>query len=147
MVNISFEGEQAIEIRLLQLLHHVQVTVLEGSFIYRDFPLNDFPAAVDHQAIALVRDDACWSQLVPSDGSATELLWVCCFHFPPHLDNSGFVGWLGSRFKRKFGTGVVVVCGHNTAAGGVYDYWGIPYHLAPQVLADIRSLTGVQMQT
>jgi len=64
------------------------------------------------------------------------------FHFPAGLDNSGFVGWLASHLKRQFGTGVVVICGQNSARGGIFDYWACPFAIADPVLAEIRALTG-----
>ena len=33
---------------------------------------------------------------------------------------------LASRLKRQLGTGVLVVCGHNSKRGGVLDYWACP---------------------
>ncbi|MGI5346709.1 DUF6196 family protein [Streptomyces sp. CA-250714] len=45
------------------------------------------------------------------------------FHFPAAADNSGFVGWLASELKDQLGTGVAVLCGYNSAQGGIYDYW------------------------
>ncbi|MBA3339895.1 MAG: hypothetical protein H0T54_09185, partial [Geodermatophilaceae bacterium] len=63
------------------------------------------------------------------------------FHFPYGLDNSGFVGWLGSVLKHELGTGVFVVCGQNSRRGGIYDYWGCPAqlrHEAARVIEELR---------
>lgn len=62
------------------------------------------------------------------------------FHFPEHVDNSGFVGWLAMRLKRDFGTGVFVTCGQNRDEGGIFDYWGVPASLASGVFAEIQAL-------
>jgi hypothetical protein len=64
---------------------------------------------------------------------------------PAGMDNSGFVGWLATEFKRRLGTGVFVVCGQNRDRGGIYDYWGCPVQVraqAAQVLDELRAGTG-----
>lgn len=62
------------------------------------------------------------------------------FHFPPGVDNSGFVGWLATRLKRELGTGVFVVCGQNSKRGGIFDYWGYPATLRDDVRRIIDAL-------
>lgn len=76
-----------------------------------------------------------------SDDPTAELFAVWRFHFPAGADNSGFVGWLASHLKTLFGTGVFVVCGQNSADGGIFDYWGCPWALRDQVFAELDRLT------
>ena len=78
----------------------------------------------------------------PGDLAADERFALFSFHFPPGLDNSGFVGWLATHLKRRLGTGVFVICGQNSDRGGIYDYWGCPAQLrvaAEQALRDLRT--------
>jgi hypothetical protein len=62
------------------------------------------------------------------------------FHFPEGADNSGFVGWLATRLKLRFGTGVFVTCGQHRRDGGIFDYWGVPALLAAEVIREIERL-------
>lgn len=87
-----------------------------------------------------MRDDEVWSQLVPSTDPRQERFGLFRFHFSAGADNSGFVGWLASHLKRRFGTGVFVTCGQNQANGGIFDYWGVPETLAEPVFAELRQL-------
>jgi hypothetical protein len=89
-----------------------------------------------------VRDNEVDSQLVPADGGAGQKLAVFSFHFPPAVDNSGFVGWLATELKASIGTGVVVVCGSNSARGGIFDYWAVPESVRDGALAVIVRLGG-----
>jgi len=143
MVHISRETPEETEARLEEVTRRCDLKVFDGSFAFSEFPLHRFPDLVQPDALALVRDDDVWSQLVPHDGREGEMFAVFRFHFPPEVDNSGFVGWLATRLKRRFGTGVFVVCGHNHARGGIFDYWGCPIGVADDVLAEVRQLVGV----
>ena len=102
-------------------------------------PLDAFAARARSDALALVRDDAVWSQLSPGDGPG-ERFRIFRFHFPEGVDNSGFVGWLASRLKLEFGTGVFVICGQNSGDGGIFDYWGVPEMLGDVVTDYVRKL-------
>jgi hypothetical protein len=42
--------------------------------------------------MAIVRDEDSWSAVVPAYSYAAEPLGLFSSHFPPHPDNSGFVG-------------------------------------------------------
>ena len=143
MVHISRETPEQTEARLVEVIRRCELEVFDGSFAFSEFPLDRFPDLVDPDALALVRDDDVGSQLAPHDARAGEAFTVFQFHFPPDLDNSGFVGWLATRLKQRFGTGVFVVCGHNHARGGIFDYWGCPTGVADDVLAEVRQLVGV----
>jgi hypothetical protein len=79
--------------------------------------------------------------VVPETAEPVERFGVFSFHFPAGVDNSGFVGWLATHLKRRLGTGVFVVCGSNRARGGIYDHWGCPHALLPQVVAVIDELS------
>jgi len=144
MVSISHEGPEQINRRLLQVIRDAKLKVYEGSYAFQEFPLSSFPEAADPDALALVRDDAVWSQLVACDDPMEERFAIFRFHFPPAADNSGFVGWLASRLKLKFGTGVFVTCGQNRHDGGIFDYWGVPKALASEVIGEVESLLAGQ---
>jgi hypothetical protein len=140
----SLETLEQTERRLGQIAAASRIEVLDGLWWYEEFPLAGFPARGRTDAIALVRDSQGWSQLVPvgSTDRPIEQFRVWCCHFPPGMDNSGFVGWLASHIKARTGSGVFVVCGQNSGKGGIYDYWGCPAQAANAVLAELGTLTG-----
>ena len=110
MVSVSHESAEGTAQRLERIIRDARLAVYEGSYAFQEFPLSQFPQAIDPAALALIRDDR-WSQLVPCDDPHEELFGLFRFHFPAGADNSGFVGWLAARFKTSFGTGVFVTCG------------------------------------
>ena len=116
--------------------------LLRGSarYAFDEFPADDFASAAREDALALVRDNEVWSQLVPSSESSGEIFAVFSFHFDDCTDNSGFVGWLATHLKTKLGTGVFVTCGQNANRGGIFDYWGCPMELAEEVIREINEL-------
>ncbi len=140
MVDISHETVKEAECRLRHVITKARLRVYPGTYAFQEFPLDQFPAAVRTDALALVRDDNVWSQLVPSDDARQELFGIFRFHFPAGADNSGFVGWLATHLKQQFGTGVFVTCGQNQADGGIFDYWGVPTVLADAVFEEISQL-------
>ncbi|MFV3337225.1 MULTISPECIES: DUF6196 family protein [unclassified Pseudomonas] len=144
MVNISHETVQDTERRLLHVITQAHLRLFPGTYAFLEFPLSSFPDAARPDALALVRDDQVWSQLVPCADVEQELFGVCRFHFPQGSDNSGFVGWLAMRLKQKFGTGVFVTCGQNRDEGGIFDYWGVPASLASDIFAEIQALVDGQ---
>ncbi len=140
---ISHETAQQTRERLGRVIRAAEWAVHPGTYAFLESPVDDFPADQAARALALVRDDAVWSALVPCNDPARERFAVFSFHFQPDLDNSGFVGWLASHLKAAVGTGVFVVCGQNTRRGGIFDYWGVPVEAADAVLAEVRRLRGV----
>ncbi|CAB3869747.1 DUF6196 family protein [Achromobacter ruhlandii] len=140
MVNISRETSEQTEQRLRRVITEARLRIYPGTYAFTEFPLDDFPGAVREDALALVRDDNVWSQLIPSDGTHEEPFGLFRFHFPPGADNSGFVGWLATHLKNRFGTGVFVTCGQNHSDGGIFDYWGVPARLAEEVFREVRRL-------
>jgi hypothetical protein len=114
--------------------------ILDESYAFEEFPLAEFSAKANPEALALVRDDQVWSQLVKSNDANAELFAIWRFHFPADADNSGFVGWLAMHLKELFGTGVFVVCGQNSADGGIFDYWGCPWELRESVFREVQRL-------
>ena len=145
MVNISRETAELTAQRLERVIQDTRLTVYDGAYVFEEFPLAAFHDRADPDALALVRDEAVWSQLVeyrgpaPDDGSGEPFcLWR--FHFPEGVDNSGFVGWLATRLKDRFGTGVFVVCGQNSADGGIFDYWGGPLELRDELIGEVERL-------
>ncbi len=99
-------GEQA-EARLRKVIAGARFEALEGTYAFRE--LLDGPRELNANALACVRDDRTWSQLVPV--SATDprqgQFRMFSFHFAADLDASGFVAWLASHLKRTVGTGVM----------------------------------------
>lgn len=140
MVHISSESPAETDARLRRVISSTQIRFYDEPYAFVEFPASGFPAAVDPGALALVRDEGLWSQLVPSLDPDAERFMVFRCHFPAGMDNSGFVGWLASRLKARLGTGVFVVCGQNQAQGGIFDYWGVPLSLADAARRELESL-------
>ena len=138
---VSHETPARTQARLRTVLTEADWRVYPGLFAFREFPVtNPFPVEQVKEALAFVRDEQVWSALLPCSDPVAELLAVFSFHFAPDLDNSGFVGWLASHFKAVLGTGVLVVCGHNHARGGVFDYWGVPAALGAAASTEVERL-------
>lgn len=142
MVNVSAESPLETEQRLRRVMCEATLMVYDGAYAFHEYGPADFEAHADPAALAIVRDNDSWCQLVPAAAEDSETFLVWRHHFPKGIDNSGFVGWLASRLKAKFGTGVFVICGQNSAAGGIYDYYGAPIELADGVRAELMALTG-----
>ena len=51
------------------------------------------------------------------------------------------------ELKRELGTGVLVVCGQNSARGGIFDYWGVPLGLRRDVARILDRLRDVRYPT
>ena len=142
MVNISRETSLQAEIRLRRVIRQAALHVYPGLYAFKEYPIADFGKRAHAAALALVRDDRTFCALVPAETQDRDVFGICRFHFPPGIDNSGFVGWLATHLKAKFGTGVFVTCGSNSDAGGIYDYWGVPAALKEAVFNEIEALTG-----
>ena len=70
------------------------------------------------EALACVRDDDVWSELVPVGEPAPPMTFrIYAFHFDPAYDATGFVGWLHAHLARATGAGHIVVCGRSAGAG------------------------------
>ncbi|MDB9724609.1 DUF6196 family protein [bacterium] len=139
MVQISYETLEEADIRLRGVIAEASFKIYKGAFAFEEFPLADINR-FNKEALALVRDDQVWSQLVPSSDQEQELFFIFSFHFDGCNDNSGFVGWLASHLKQQLGTGVFVTCGQNSSRGGIFDYWGCPFKLKDRVLAEVSLL-------
>ena len=142
MVQISHETLEAADDRLRKVIAKADLKIYAGFFAFEEFPMETFKSNVREDALALVRDNKVWSQLVPSSDKSLELFSVFSFHFDDCADNSGFVGWLASYLKMKLGTGVFVTCGQNTKRGGIFDYWGCPPEIKESVLEELHCLRG-----
>jgi hypothetical protein len=140
MVNISQETPAETEMRLRQVIQRARLTLWDRPYAFVEFPRADFRERADLDALAFVRDETVWSMLVPAPDGAAEPFAIWCFHFPAGADNSGFVGWLATYLKTRFGTGVFVTCGQNTGDGGIFDYWGCPWELRAAVIDDLQRL-------
>ena len=142
-MHVSRESAAETDARLLGVLGSADFVAYEGAFVFLETPMSDMSLDVRHDALAIVRDDHVWSQLVPlreSDPSGSEPFALFRFHFVAGVDNSGFIGWLATRLKRELGTGVFVVCGRNSQRGGIFDYWGCPLELRAQMQRVIETL-------
>ena len=140
MVDISYETPTQTENRLLQVIAQSEFKIFSGSYAFEEFALDDFSTLARQDALALVRDNEVWSQLISCHDSTQELFKIFSFHFDDCADNSGFVGWLASHLKAKLGTGAFVTCGQNLERGGIFDYWGCPLEIADEVISEIKRL-------
>jgi len=145
-MDVTPETQEQTRKRLLHVMAHARADVLPGDYTFAEFPVAQFPvhlaSTLAGGALALVRDEAVWSALLPAPAQTPvqDRYAVVCFHFAANIPNSGFVGWLASEFKRELGTGVFVVCGHNATDGGVFDYWGIPCSVADKAIALVHAM-------
>ena len=137
---ISHETTEQTTQRLLQVIAQSELQTYDPAYIFEEFPLDDLSKNLKPEALALVRDEQVWSQLVRAENSAGEQFKIFSFHFAENFDNSGFVGWLATHLKQKIGTGLFVICGQNSKRGGIFDYWGCPIEVADAVLNEIYSL-------
>jgi len=142
-VNISHETPGQTDRRLRRVLAISTLDLEPEPWWYQELAIPEFPFQVRSDAIAVVRDAETWSQLVPvrQGDDPAESVRVWTFHFPDGVDNSGFVGWLASHIKAATGSGVLVVCGQNSNAGGIYDHWACPEAVADAVLETIDRLS------
>jgi hypothetical protein len=137
---VSKETPEQTHARLVQVLAQSDFVLYDDAYAFVETPVTVFPTHLLPTALAFVRDEDVWSALIPSNNAAHERFVLFGFHFTPGLDNSGFVGWLASHLKAVVGTGVMVVCGQNSARGGIFDYWGAPLEVSEAVIAEVRRL-------
>jgi hypothetical protein len=137
---ISQETSEQTEQRLIGVLRQANWTIYQGAYFFEEFPLEQYQ--FDPTALAIVRDEEIWSQLVKASDQEKniERFRVFSFHFKDGADNSGFVGWLASTIKSKTGSGVFVVCGQNTNRGGIFDYWGCPLEVGNLIINLIEEM-------
>ena len=135
---ISKESKQQTEERLINVLKSSDFKVYQEPYYFKEVPLNNL--TIDPNALAMVRDDEVWSLLVPAEKEGTENFKIFRFHFKPGLDNSGFVGWLATKIKEKFGSGIFVTCGQNSNLGGIFDYNGCPIEISDEIITYIYEL-------
>jgi hypothetical protein len=146
-MDITPETPDQTEARLRRVLAAAHMQVEDEPYVFAQTPVADFPAHWLPHAKAFVRDHEVWSALIPAriapeQSGSLELFRVLSFHFDASIPNSGFVGWLATSLKRALGTGVFVVCGDNPRAGGIFDYWGVPWVLGDQAIAKLHELKG-----
>lgn len=146
MVSISDETPEQTRVRLRSVISRARMQILDGTWSFLESPIDQPPGLAD-DVLAVVRDEGSWSALRRNDSSgqdSREHFGLMSFHFPVGEDNSGFVGWLANELKHRLGTGVFVICGSNSADGGIYDYWGCPVELLDEVVAVVRELGAAQ---
>jgi len=141
---ISLETPAQTQARLRKVIAEAELLVFDRPYVFEEVSIERFPSHRIADALAFVRDNQVWSALVPQRQQDQDAFCLFSFHFPPILDNSGFVGWLASHLKAIVGTGVFVVCGHNSTRGGIFDYWGAPLSVADRVLHEVKLLRGQQ---
>lgn len=124
MVDVVAESPDQVHAKLCRVMREATIRQV-GVFFWKEFADPDVKGLTPH-ALALVRGVGNWSALMPSLGTEPDLLHVMRINFVDGQDNSGFVGWLATLLKAELGTGVAVVCGFDSANGGVFDYWCIP---------------------
>lgn len=138
MVDVSVETPEETATRLRRVIAAAELVIQDGAWHFVEYAR---PPELTGQELAVVHDDESWSTLVPAeDDTALERFGVFTFHFPPGVDNSGFVGWLASQLKLQLGTGVFVICGSNTRRGGIYDHWGCPETQLARVVDVVQQL-------
>lgn len=137
---ISKETDEQIQLRLLRVLALAEIKIYEEEYAFEEFAKEEFALKAKSEALAFVRDEEVWSQIVPSKGLTKQRYKIFKFYFKEILDNSGFIGWLATHLKCKIGTGVFVICGQNSNYGGIYDYWGCPIEVAESVIKEIENL-------
>jgi hypothetical protein len=137
---ISQESAHQTHARLGNVLAEAEFVVYEQPYSFVETDVSRFPEELLRVALAFVRDEDVWSALVPTLSPQQEQFLIFGFHFKSDLDNSGFVGWLASHLKACMGTGVLIVCGQNSVRGGIFDYWGAPWSVGKQVIAEIERL-------
>ncbi|HJQ10424.1 MAG TPA: DUF6196 family protein [Gemmatimonadaceae bacterium] len=141
---ISQETASQTHARLRKVIAEAELLVYDQPYVFEEISVERFPTEHLGDALAFVRDSEVWSALVPQRRQQQEAFFVFSFHFPPNLDNSGFVGWLASHLKASVGTGVFVVCGQNSKRGGIFDYWGAPLSVGDKVIKEVKLLRGRQ---
>lgn len=129
-MNISRETPAETAARLRRVIAAARLDYHEGAYAFHEYPLAGFPPPEAAESLACVRDEESWSVLRKAGPEASERFALFSFHFPEGMDNSGFVGWLATKFKRELVTGVFVVCGQNSRRGGIFDYWGVPFSMS-----------------
>ncbi|MBC8036874.1 MAG: hypothetical protein H7X89_06625 [Rhizobiales bacterium] len=140
MMDVSHETPAETEKRLRVVIRRAEVKFYEGAYAFAESAISDGPPALHPDALAAIRDEEVWSQLVPAAGKVAGSVGLLRFHFPAGADNSGFVGWLASHIKATTGSGIFVICGQNSGRGGIFDYWGFPLEVKDAVIAEVEKL-------
>src|SRR5258708_39434052 len=96
---VSRETLEQTEKRLKEVIRQANFKIYDGAYFFEEFPRDKYK--FDRNALASVRDEDVWSQLVEaSDGKKNNTLFeVFTFHFKDLSDNSDFVGWVASTLK------------------------------------------------
>lgn len=63
---ISKETEEQTKERLLRVLSRAEFKDFDNSYIFEGFPIAELECKAKETAIAFVRDEEVWSQLIPS---------------------------------------------------------------------------------
>src|SRR5512143_3856667 len=100
---ISRETPAQIQARLRKVIADAEFLVFDRPYVFEEVSVERFPSHRIADALAFVRDNHVWSALVPQRHQHEEAFCLFSFHFPPTLDNSGFVGWLASHLKATVG--------------------------------------------
>lgn len=98
MVSVSQESSDETAQRLRRVIAAAELVMFDGEWSFFEAPLTQ-PPALTADLLAVVRDEDRWSWLAPGAGTDGERFAVFSVHFPPDVDNSGFVGWLATEFN------------------------------------------------
>lgn len=137
---VSEESPDETEGRLIRLVKEAQWQFFEEAFSFAECDAAAIAGSWKSSALAWISDGDVASFLVPFTDESRDSFGLFKVCFPADRDNSGFIGWLANRLKSSCGTGVFVICGSNTARGGIFDYWGYPLALKERVLAELGRL-------
>lgn len=139
-MDVTRETQQEAQTRLRSVLCAAEVVWLPGRYAFTETTDLEDAVLASRKALAVVRDENSWSVLSSAEKESAETFSIFTCHFAANLPNSGFVGWLASEIKSELGSGVFVVCGHNQKRGGIFDYWGVPEWVAPDVRRLLETL-------
>jgi hypothetical protein len=139
-MNIENEKPEQTHERLLKVIADSEFKIFHDTYVFDEFPINEFPNRADLSAIAYVRDESVWSQIVPSTDSSKQLWKTIRFRFKKNSKTIGFIAWLSGYLKEKLGVGLCVICGWNSDIAGVYDYWLCPVESSKLVIEEIHNL-------
>lgn len=136
MVDVVTESPGEVHAKLCRVLREATIRQV-GVFVWKEI-VDPVAEGLTPHALAHVRGLDNWSALMPSLGTEPDQLHVMRINFVDGQDNSGFVGWLATLLKAELGTGVTVVCGFESAHGGVFDYWCIPNAVSKDAAALLK---------
>ena len=80
-MDIKNEKSEQTHERLLKVIASAEFKVFEDTYIFDEFPIDKFPKRANPTAIAYVREEYVWSQVVPSTDTSKQLWKTLRFRF------------------------------------------------------------------